>query len=75
MLQVCAIVTIAPELVLEMVEPRAELARALGSRTFDELCMVDGEMVKVTVATTPPEIAVWFMPSTKQVEAPAILLQ
>jgi hypothetical protein len=69
------IVTVEPVLTLEMSPPNPEVAIPLVSCTFEEVFSVDGEIVNVTVATTPPEIAIVFRPYTTQVDVPATLLQ
>jgi hypothetical protein len=68
-------VTADPEFVLEMAPPVPELAIPLVSCTFEEVSGVDAEIVSVTVATTPLEIGVSFMPYSTQLDAPATLLQ
>jgi hypothetical protein len=68
-------VTVAPIFVLEMALPADELAIPLVSCTFEDVFKVDGEIVNVTVATMPAEIAVWFRPYNTQVDVPATLLQ
>jgi hypothetical protein len=67
-------VTIDPEVVLEMSPPVPEVAIPLVSCTLEEVSNVDAETVNVTVAITPPAIAVWLTPYTIQVEVPATLL-
>jgi len=68
-------VTVDPELVLEMSPPVPELAIPLVSCTFEEVSGVDAEIVSVMAATTPLEIGVSFKPYNTHVDMPATLLQ
>jgi len=48
---------------------------AVENRIADEVCVVELEMVRAIVATTPLAIVLEFIPEITQVETPATLLQ
>jgi hypothetical protein len=60
--------------VLVISPPTAELAIPLVSCTFEEVFTAEAEIVNVTVASTPFEIAVLFSPYKIHVEVPATVL-
>ena len=72
MLQVCActMVTVAPTALLESVLPPPELATLPLTATAEDVFVVELAIVSVTVASTPFEIAVEFVPSTIHVRLP-----
>lgn len=58
-----------------IVEPVDETAPLLKNCTSDEVSVVELEIVKAIVATTPFAIVLVFIPDTTQVETPDVLLQ